>query len=125
MRLCAFTETFSSTHLCCTVCAYDCFLLLSLANGGREGENSWLLRQYLERQVAAETSHARAVSIKKQLQKPTTERVQLADLHAELWSHLSLLGNWQADQITCIICTPTLREVIMAEIVCIIIEFLR
>ena len=32
-----------------------------------------------------------------QLQRPTTERVLLADLHVELRS-LSFLGNWQADQ---------------------------
>jgi len=44
-------------------------------------------------------------------------KVLLADLHAELRSHLSLLGNWQADQFTYIIHTPTFREVIMVKIV--------
>ena len=39
-----------------------------------------------------------AVSLMQQLQRPTTERVLLADLHVELRSLLSLLGNWQADQ---------------------------
>ena len=48
-------------------------------------------------------------------------KVLLADLHAELGSHLSLLGNWQADQFTYIIHTPTFREVIMVKIVRIII----
>ena len=33
-----------------------------------------------------------------QLQRPTTERVLLADLHVELRFLLSLLGNRQADQ---------------------------
>ena len=33
-----------------------------------------------------------------QLQRPTTERVLLADFHVELRSLLSLLGNWQPDQ---------------------------
>ena len=33
-----------------------------------------------------------------QLQRLTTERVLLADLHVELWSLLSLLRNWQPDQ---------------------------
>ena len=40
----------------------------------------------------------RAVSLMQQLHRPTTERVLLADLHVELRSLLSLLGNWQADQ---------------------------
>ena len=66
----------------------------------------------------------RTVSVKQQLQRPTTERELLADLHAELWYLLSSLGNWQADQFTCIIRTPTLREAIMVKIVRIIIEFL-
>ena len=65
------------------------------------------------------------VTVKQQLQRPTTERVLLADLHTELWSHLLLLGNWLADQFTCIICTPTSRGVIMVKIVHIIIKFLR
>jgi len=41
----------------------------------------------------------RAVSVMQQLQRPTTERVLLADLHVELQSLLSLLRNWQADQL--------------------------
>jgi len=47
---------FSSTHLCCTSCAYN-HVLISLpgvrwvANGGREWESSWLSHQCLERQV--------------------------------------------------------------------------
>jgi len=57
-----------------------------------------------------------------QLQRPTTERVLLADLHIELRSLLSLLGNWQPDQF---VCTPTLREVITVKIVRIIMEFLQ
>jgi len=65
------------------------------------------------------------IIVKQQLQNPATEQVLLADPHAELWSHLSLLGNWQADQFMCIIRTPTLREAIMMKIVHIIIEFLR
>jgi len=65
------------------------------------------------------------IIVKQQLQNPATEQVLLADPHAELWSHLSLLGNWQADQFMCIIHTPTLREAIMMKIVHIIIEFLR
>ena len=39
-----------------------------------------------------------AVSVMQQLKRSTTERVLLADLHVELRSLLSLLGNWQADQ---------------------------
>ena len=35
-----------------------------------------------------------------QLQRPTTERVLLADLHIELRSLLSLLGNWPASQVS-------------------------
>ena len=33
---CAFTETFSSAHLCCAAYAYNCFLSLSLANCGQQ-----------------------------------------------------------------------------------------
>jgi len=40
------------------------------------------------------------------VKRPTNEWVLLADLHVELWSHLSLLGIYLADQFTCIICTP-------------------
>jgi len=57
-----------------------------------------------------------AISVKQQLGKPTTERVLLAYLRAELRSHLSLLGNWQADQFTCIIHTPTLREAVIIDV---------
>ena len=49
----------------------------------------------------------------------------LVDLHVELRSLLSLLENWQADQFTCIIRTPTLRDVITVKIVRIIVEFLQ
>jgi len=35
--------------------------------------------------------------------KVCNERVLLADLPVELWSHLSLCGNWQANQLACII----------------------
>ena len=66
-----------------------------------------------------------AVSVMQQLQRLTTEQVLLADLHVELRSLLSLLGNQQADQFTCIICTPTLREVITVKILRIIMEFLQ
>jgi len=84
----------------------------------REGRGEQLLSHWWpERQVAVKTWRVRAVSVKQQLQRPTTERVLLADLQVELRSHLSLLGNWQADQFTCIIRTPTLREVIMVKIV--------
>jgi len=51
-----------------------------------EGESSWLSHRCLERQVAVETLRVHAVSNKQQLQRPTTERVLLADLHVELWS---------------------------------------
>ena len=51
--------------------------------------------------------------------------LQKTDLHVELWSHLSLLENWQADQFTCITHTPTLRGVIMVKIVHTTIKFLR
>ena len=51
--------------------------------------------------------------------------LQKTDLHVELWSHLSLLKNWQADQFTCITHTPTLRGVIMVKIVHTTIEFLQ
>jgi len=66
----------------------------------------------------------RTVSIKQQLQGPTTERVLLADLHVVLWSLFVTSGKliWQADQFTCIIRTPTLRGVIMVKIVRIIIK---
>ena len=67
----------------------------------------------------------RAVSLMQQLHRPTTERVLLVDLHVELRSLLSLLGNRQADQFTCIIRTLTLREVITVKIVRIIMEFLQ
>ena len=74
--------------------------------------------------AAVETRCLPTVSIKQQLQRPANERVLLADLQVELRSHLSLLGNWQADQFTCIIHTPTLRGVIMVKIMRIINEFL-
>jgi len=32
-RLCAFTDTFSSAHLCCADCAYDRFLITLPASG--------------------------------------------------------------------------------------------
>ena len=53
MHPCAFTETFSSAHLCCA--AVHTIVSspgrTAAADSGREGESSWLWRQYLERQV--------------------------------------------------------------------------
>ena len=78
------------------------------ANGGREGESSWLsvtpvprtssgpllLRRMLQLKL-----DACAVSIMQQPQRLITERVlNECDLHVELRSLLSLLGNRQADQ---------------------------
>ena len=69
LRLCAFTDTNSTTNLCCEcVCVhsqtqthplisaaqpaqYDRFQLLSPTNGGREGKSSWLSHWCLEWQV--------------------------------------------------------------------------
>jgi len=85
----AFAETFSSPHLCCAACAYNRFLI-TLPGGrrtaGGKGRAANCHTGSLERQVAVETWCVRAVSFKQQLQKPTTERVLLADLHVELWS---------------------------------------
>jgi len=47
-RLCAFTETFSSAHLCCAAMHTIISSPRRTAGGGREGESSWLSRQYLE-----------------------------------------------------------------------------
>jgi len=107
-------------------CAYNRFL--STANG-REGRGEQLTVTPVPRTLkwasaAVETRCLPTVSIKQQLQRPANERVLLADLQVELRSHLSLLGNWQADQFTCIIHTPTLRGVIMVKIMRIINEFL-
>jgi len=119
-HLCALTETILSAHLCCAAWAYNPFPSeRRAANGTREGERSWLSahlcwlsHQCLERQVAVETRRVHAVSIRQQLQKPTTERVLLATFTLNSVLFLSLLGNWQADQFTCIIRTRTMREVI-------------
>ena len=87
----------------------------------REGRGEQLLSHWWpERQVAVKTWRVRAVSVKQQLQRPTTERVLV---HIERRSHLSLLGNCLADQFMCVMCTPTLREVIMVKIVHIIFKF--
>jgi len=106
-RLCA--SVLSRPHISAALPAHTIVSYLnSPANGGRDGESSWLSHRCLEQQVAVETWRVCAVSIKQQLQKPAKECVLLADIHAELrslchFSLLSLLGNWQAYQFTCII----------------------
>ena len=99
----AFTDLFSSAHLCCAACTYSCFLLLSSAGGGRAAgcqartssgpvrrAGSWnLTRACGQHQTTATKAYnwANAISW---------------SLHWTLvWCHLSLLGNWQADQFTC------------------------
>jgi len=65
------------------------FLLLSPASGGREGEIRWLSHRCVERQVGQFSNWNLTCArcrVKQQLQRPTTERVLLADLHVELWS---------------------------------------
>jgi len=127
MRLCAFTDAFSSACLCCAACAYYGFPLLSLANGGRwegRGEEPAVTRVPRTSSASQNLTCARC-----QHQATATKAYNwasvLANLHVELWFYLSLLGNWQAYQFMCIISIPTLREVIMVKIVHIIIEFLR
>jgi len=115
-RLCAFTETFLSAHLFCATFACSCFLLLSAANGGREGEKSWLSLWYLT--SGCWNWCVCAVSIKQQVQKPTTERVLLADLVSFVIS--GKLAGWSVHVYNM---HPVM--VIMVKIVHIIMEFLR
>ena len=56
-----------------------------VVNGGGKGR-AVLSERCLERQVAVESWCVRAVIVKQQLQKPTSERMLLADLQVELWS---------------------------------------
>jgi len=111
----AFTETFSSACLYFAACAYDRFVLLSPANGWREGESSWPSHWYLEHQVS-QCGSWNLTCTYRQHQATATKAYNRArlltdqpDLHVELWSHLSLLGNWQADEFTCIF-TPQLWD---------------
>ena len=66
----------------------------------------------------------RAVSVKKQLQMPTTEQVLLADLHAELRSLFFTSGKLAGGSLHVYNTHPDFRGVIMVKIVRIIIEFL-
>ena len=117
--VCAHGNVLVRTSLLCCLTIQSFPSERRAANGTREGERSWLSahlcwlsHQCLERQVAVETRRVHAVSIRQQLQKPTTERVLLATFTLNSVLFLSLLGNWQADQFTCIIRTRTMREVI-------------
>jgi len=101
----AFTDLFSSAHLCCAACTYSRFLLLSSAGDQRRGEQLAVTAvPRLERQVgqcaalAVETWLVHAVSIKQQLQKPTTERMLLADLYTELWCGV-ICHFWETDRL--------------------------
>jgi len=61
---------------------------------GREVESSCQSHQNVKwASAAVETSCVRAVSIKQQLKKPTTERVLLADIHVELICHFWEIGR--------------------------------
>ena len=74
---------------CLAACAYNRFLLLSLANGGggRAAGCHTGAQNVKWANAAVETStcvhcHRQATAI----QRPTNEQVLLADLHVELWS---------------------------------------
>jgi len=79
-------------------------------------------KRSLERQVGQWC--VRAVSVKKQLQMPTTERVLLADLHAELRSLFFTSGKLAGGSLHVYNTHPDFRGVIMVKIVRIITEFL-
>jgi len=108
------------------LCCLRRFLLLSPANGGREGERSWLSHRCLKRQVGLFGSWNLTWVCCQCNSNSYGEAYNCASAISWLscWTPVSLLGNWQADQFTCIISTPTLREAIMVKIVRIIIEFL-
>jgi len=111
-RVCALTEKFSSAHLYCAACAHNRFLLLSPVNDERGEQlavtpvprtSSGPMRQ-LKLDVCALSASSNSY---KGLQ--LSECYQLTfTLNSGLI--LSLLGNWQADQFTCIICTLTLER---------------
>ena len=119
----------SRPHISAALPAHTIVSCYSLPSEQREGRGEQLAVTLVPRISIGAMQQLKLdehnVSNKQQLQKPTTEQVLLADFHVELWPHLSLLGNWKADQFTCIICILTLREVIMVKIVHIIMEFLQ
>jgi len=92
MHQCASTETFSSAHLCCaavhTIVSYS----RQTVGGKGRAADCHASTNLKWASAAVETRRLPTVITKQQLQRPTTERVLLADLHVELWS-LLLLGK--------------------------------
>jgi len=88
-RVCAFIETFSSAHLGST--AVHTIVPLpserpAVGGKGRVADCHASTYNLKWANAAVETRCLPTVSIRQQLQRPTNERVLLADLHVELWS---------------------------------------
>ena len=124
-RLCAFTDTFSSAHLCCADCAYDRFLITLPAGGEwRERRREQMaVTQCLERQVdQCATCGCRNLTCAwRQHQATATKAYKWVSAISwpSHWTAVSFVTSWKLAGWLVHVYNmhPTLREIIMVKIV--------